>query len=599
MRRIATVACVLLAASARAATLKVGTVYWGFNGTVVPGRINLLSVELANPSPVPFDGELRLYKDSGVGGRVDASLVEPCFLSPDGHRWVQFYPYVRGEHEAWLLEWGPGADDRCELGKLGALGKLTLGPPARVALYDPGAATGMSGDPSIKHFPDHLFPVTVAATDGLHSVVLSHAPRWEPVRQQAFLDWLRRGGELHIVQGDGGRYPTFSDELAVLNSPRERQHVGGGLVLRHAVRPRDVTNDFLDKAGCPPCEFAPEPNYSGMNDLEQPLLRALSGITRPKHAWGLIYLTALAYIVVLGPLNYVFGRKRRNYRLTVLFFLGSVAAAAFVMHVLGRRGFGEAAAVHSLACARQIDADTYDVTQWANVFVTRGAEYRIAHAAPHNLYSGCSDHEAIRGVIMNGRDGAFVVDIPLYSHRPFLHRAKLTGDHIQLKVVAWRGTKQLEELVLALEAGFPEALHDMWALHGGLWYRLARQGSELRAATPGRQMEHFFPDQLPDDLAPPWQRGWRYGQDSDDDEVPPERVLARYRHVLAAREVGGSRFFLREFARRPPDDEHAQVFLFARAPQGFAVQGGRFGRQVGFVLYCVDVFRPGDGGPAP
>ncbi len=163
MGRIAIVASVLLAAAASASALDVTAVLWGFDGKVMPGRINLVSVELSNQSPAPFDGELRLYKDNGVGDRVDAPLIEPCFLSPGAQRWVQFYPYVRSEREAWFLAWGPGADNRRELGKLGALSKLTFGPPARVVLYDPESPTARGGDANIKHFPDHLFPTTVAA----------------------------------------------------------------------------------------------------------------------------------------------------------------------------------------------------------------------------------------------------------------------------------------------------------------------------------------------------------------------------------------------------------------------------------------------------
>ncbi|HUT37286.1 MAG TPA: hypothetical protein VNE39_27640 [Planctomycetota bacterium] len=585
MARIAAVASVLIAVSARAATLGVGTVRWGFDGKVVPGRINVVSVEVVNPSPAPFDGLLRLYKDRGLGDRAGAPLVEPCFLSPGATRWVQFYPYVRNEYDRWFLDSEPGAGERCELGK------PKLGPPARVLLHDPEDPLGTGRDIRFPLFADPLFPPTVAATDGLDSVLLDHVPRWEPVKSQAFLDWVRRGGELHLLHDRSGRYPVFGDELAVLNASQERQHVGAGLVLRHALSRREVSNEALAAKGCPPRRLITASDYSGMNDLEDPLLRALSSLTRPRHAWGLIYFTAIAYMVVLGPLNFVFGRKRRNYRLTLLFFLLSVAAAAAAMYGLGRRGHGEATAIHSLACARQIDADTYDVTQWVSAFVTRGATYDITHDAPHNLYSCCEDHEAIRGAIANGKDGVFRVDIPLYSHRGFLHRAKLKGHHVKLSVVRWRGSDRLEELALAPEPGFPDDVREMWAVHGDSQYRLTRQDGELRVVPHSASA---ISQSSPDDILPVWQRNWRHGWNAEDTETPPEEFLGRFWRVLMAREMGGTGSFHQEISRRPPDKDHVRVFLFARAPQGFEIKSDRFGKRLGFVLYCIDLFRPED-----
>ena len=462
MVRVATLilaAAILGVAPACAAALEVSQSQWGFDGKVVPGRIAILSVEVGNPSAAPFDGVLRLHKETGLGGRVDAPLVEPCFLSPGAARWVQFYPYVRDEHEAWVLEWGLGAKERH------LLPGIEVGPPARVVLHDPDDPLASGRGVRFRPFRENLFPPTVAATDGLHSVLLDRVPRWEPVRRQAFLDWLRRGGEVHVLRTPSGRHPVFPDELAVLSSPLERHRVGAGLVLHHAMGRAEASDAALAARGCPPCQLVAPPDYapSRIGDIEEPLFRALSDMTRPRHAWGFIYLTVVAYIVVLGPLNLLFGRKRRNYRHTLLFFLLTVAGAGVLLYFLGRRGHDEATAVNSLACARQIDADTYDVTQWVNVFVTRGATYRITHDAPHNLYSGCQDREAIRGLIANGKDGVFQVDIPLFSHRPFLHRAKLKGDHIKLDVVRWSVGERLEELVLAAEPGFPQRAAEVWA----------------------------------------------------------------------------------------------------------------------------------------
>ncbi|MBM4030600.1 MAG: hypothetical protein FJ291_02305 [Planctomycetes bacterium] len=626
MNRLVTIllALAIVSPPARAGALAVVSTEWGFGGKVVPGRIAILSVELANPSPAPFEGALTLYKGTGLGAHVDAPLVEPCFLSPGASRWVQFYPYVRREDEQWWLEWGPGPKDRSRLPG------PKLGPPARVVLYDADDPLGRSAKARYPLFPENLFPPTVAATDGLHSVLLDHAPRWEPVRREAFLDWLRRGGEVHVVQDRAGRHPVFPGELGVLNAPSPqpsprgrggeapspqpspqgrggeapspqpspqgrggRHHVGGGLVVRHGMPCRDVTDDTFRVNRCPAPKMSEEYTGYRLHDLEEPLFQALRNVTRPRHAWGLIYLTVIAYIMVLGPANLVFSRKRRDYRLSLLFFFLSVAGAAGLLYFLGRRGHDETTAVHSLAFARQIGPDTYDVTQWVNAFVTSGATYDITHDAPHNLYSGCTDHERVPGYIANGKDGLFKVEIPLFSHRPFLHRAKLKGHHIKLSVVTWRGESQLDELVLAPEPGFPEQILEGWALYRDAWYALSLRDGQLHSMGHRADTESFFPESAFQFPAEQWPRRMRYGRYGEEEEdLPPERLFARFPRALIAREVGGTGRFYNDISRRPSERDHLQVFLFTRAPQGFEIKSRRLGRRLGFVLYRIDLFRP-------
>ncbi len=578
--------CVLSAVGVRAATLELLQEKWGFDGTVVPGRINILSVEVRNPSSQPFDGILELYKGGGVGIRYDAPLVERCFISPGARRWVQFYPYVRHEHENWVLEWALGPNGSR------SLKRPKLGPPARVFLRDPESVMGLG---SLPHptLDDNLFPPTVAATDGLQSVLLDHAPRWEPVRREAFLDWLRRGGEVHLLLDRAGRHPVFTGELAVLNSTAERHRVGAGLVTRHEVTGRDADEEALATKGYPaPTLKAGDDSAPGrIEDMEGFLFHSLGGLTRPRHSWGLIYLTTIAYVVLLGPLNFLYARKRRDYRLSILFFFLCVAGCALALHYLGRRGQNEATAVHYLACARHIEGDSYDVTQWADAFVTRGAIYDITHDAPHNLYSACEDTERVRGQIANGLKGVFRVDIPVYSRCSFLHRGKLKGHHIQLKVAEWKGEETLERLVLEPAPGFPEDPECMFALHRDTWYDLALRGGKLEAVRRSGPPEGagVSPDFYPSYGRRRW--GRHYGD--EDSEVPAEKRLARLAPLLCAREAGGH-LFGHNIPSPPGPKDRVRVFIFTRCPETFDVQGRRFGRRLGFVLYSIGLWRPED-----
>ena len=142
------------------------------------------------------------------------------------------------------------------------------------------------------------------------------------------------------------------------------------------------------------------------------------------------------------PANLLAGRKLADYRLRIVLLLATIAGFALLFNAVGRRGQGEASVIHSLSYARAIDGDTYEVMQWINVFATRGAHYTITHAAPHNLYATGQDYEPVNGLIESGKDGRFIVDIPMFSRRAFLHEAEMKGANIPVKIVSWEGAER-------------------------------------------------------------------------------------------------------------------------------------------------------------
>jgi hypothetical protein len=571
-----------LVAPARAATLDVIQHRWGFDGRAVPDRINLLSIEISNPSSMPFQGFLKLVRAAAVGQESGAELVAGCYLAPGQTKWVQFFPYIRRRNEAWTVEWGLGLEGRARLRG------PTLGPPARVVLHDP--ADILSGEARFRAFPDGLFPTTVAATDGLHSVLIDHAPRWAPAQKQAFLDWLRRGGQAHILYGPNGRHPTFTGALAVLNAPLERLRVGAGLVVRHSLARAEVSEQTLTHKGLPQPKLR-QSNQASIYNLEEELFRVLRSMTRPEHNWPLIYLSTIAYILLVGPVNYLFGRKRRDYRLTLLFFFATVAGFAYLLGFIGRRGHGEATAVHSIAYARQLDGAHYDVTQWVNAFVTRGATYEITHDAPHNLYSTCQEFEAVRGAIVNGKDGAFQVEIPLFSGRSFFHRGKLKGHPIKLKVAEWQGEERLQKLVLDYEAGFPLDAPEMWALHRDTFYPLCVRDGRIRLKAPSGWNTDSFLSNIGAGLESSSFGPGLYA-DADPGQKAPEQVFRGLASPLIGRAIGGTPAFYHFFGHSPFPKDRVQVFIFAKSPEAFRIQGRHFGKRMGYVLYHIDLFKP-------
>ena len=199
MRNVVLFLLLLMAPAAEA--LDVAEVRWGFDGRAVPDWINPVSILLVNSSNKPYEGLLALSKSDAFGTRLGArvgnratSLLRPAAgsnsMSPSQ------------ETEETL---DPDVGRRCL--RAAALPVARLGPPATVMLDDPDQSG--HGAAPIPRLSDELFPTDVTGLDGLHSVLLDHAPRWEPARRQAFLDWLRCGGVVHVLHGEDGKFPVF------------------------------------------------------------------------------------------------------------------------------------------------------------------------------------------------------------------------------------------------------------------------------------------------------------------------------------------------------------------------------------------------------
>ena len=142
---------------------------WGFDGRILSSEFNLLSVRVSNPTDTPFDGVLRLARRDRTSQTVGAVMVERVYVSPFSTRWVQFYPYV---------------SDALETYSLTASGKVPVtvqaprkGKQMPVLLVAADSVSSTGGD--VRRFSEENFPPTVTATKSLHSLFMSHVPRWE------------------------------------------------------------------------------------------------------------------------------------------------------------------------------------------------------------------------------------------------------------------------------------------------------------------------------------------------------------------------------------------------------------------------------------
>ncbi len=563
------------------AALEVGKPLWGFDGKVLPNSFTIMSAEIVNRGAQPFDGDLVL-RDLASGVPVKQAV----FLAPGTSRWVQFHPYVGGYVPGWKLSWNDGRDREEDMGQ------PNTGAPATVLLADPDAP-GMRAA-RMRLFAENLFPTTVSATDGLGAVVLDHQPRWDAARREAFLDWVRRGGTVHLLPGADGAAVQFSDDFSPLNvtGSEDRQHVGAGLVVKHAITRAEMTEQWLKEHGFAAAELR-EDGQGNMSDRDGFILHKLAAITRPNIKWGLIYLLTVAYVILIGPVFYVL--RKKNYRVLLGGFIATVALFAWVFTVIGRRGYGEKQTYHSVSIARSLGAGRFDVHEWIHAFATVGDIYKFTHGDGSQLYATGFEGDTVRGEIREGKESLIAADIPLFSSRPFLHRGVMKADDPGLKIEEWTGvypdaknSGPLHGFRVSAAPEFRKRIFTAVLEHNGNYADLTPTpgGFELASGAQLKSAENFFANQRYTYY------GGRYSGSYYGDT---ENVVSELRllHPFLISLANGERAYSKKYLTQPAQNtDRARLFLYAEAPTSFAMKNDRFESGTGLVLYVADIFKP-------
>jgi hypothetical protein len=635
IRRFLIAGLFVICGASSAAAVEVRQTVWGFDGQVVAYRFNLLSVLVDNPAANPFEGTVELRKLGGTGQQIDARLVEPVFLAPYSSRWVQFYPYIKADGGNWEVSWGTGAASRM------SPPAVRIGKPAGVLLDDPDAIPESAG--SIRRLSENLFPPHSTATDCLAAVALDHVPKWDPARQKSFLEWLRRGGRVYVLQNADGKFPHFTGELQILEQDVPRRRVEAGFVHRLERTRRQLDSTFVERvivAGVDPSadpaaditatETAKTASANGNADPnadygfffnikwdpEATLLSNLKAMSRPEHGWVLIHFLALVYLGLVCPGCIAVGRKYNgDFRPTFGFLLGTVVLFSVAFLTVGRRGYNETTVVHSVAVARQAAGGMLDVTQWSNAFVVRGGDYSFTHDASGRIYSSCQEYEMVRGEIRNGPDAHFLADMPPWSSRTYSHRGLVAAPPIEVAVEEWQTTQEqdppamtarsparaavfrndraLARLTLRKVRNFPEEHLDLYILYGRKLYRLKETADRLELTSDAGPLSAVCRvgeyDEFRSLVAP---RG-TWGRHP---LAPPEReptttdVFRAMFFPLLARSLDlADQTEVEEFSL--PHDR-ARLLIYASLPTEFHTKDARIEKQDGYVLYCLDVFEP-------
>ncbi|MCM8540156.1 MAG: hypothetical protein NE328_07755 [Lentisphaeraceae bacterium] len=434
--------------------IQIGKIQWGFNNKVKKHTFNFVTFEVMNDSPTVYDSYIALEPD-GMG--VQTSLHKKLFLNPGQRKIVQFSCYIDHSDDNWTVKWEGGKS------------YIDKAPESNGSfIYLNQGFSAIRLNRGINLMQDSLFPATVTLTDDLDGLALDHNPDWSPKQKEAFMDWLRKGGAVFIINDRSGSQPKFTSIMSDLNNPDSKFHIGNGMVEREKVsitsfeKPYVNTTERIN-------EYTPNSNE---------YFQALQYLVKTDHNWTLIYFLIFVYLIVIGPVNYLIGKKTRDWKVPNLFFLIAVIGFSILFSVIGRRGYGEQTKLTSVSLADVIEEDKYDVQQWTNIFVTSGDLYNLTHNGSPNQYYSFS--EIGKKTMIDADTGTFTADIPLFSSRRMIHRAKLDGPKINAEIVPGKGVNSTAVKLTAPELNIDK----VWIVKNGNVYRTSKSSGIYEETSP-------------------------------------------------------------------------------------------------------------------
>ena len=567
---------------------------WGFKNTVVANQMNLLSVRLFNATPEPYEGMVTLAQHN-FRGQVGAEHVLPVFLSPNTERWVQFYVFAGNGHNTWHLKVGKGQQHNGSK----ELPRPTLGAPVRVFLAN--SANSLENSATMSRFPDDLFPTSVSGLDGLHSLVLAHAPEWSTPRRQALRDWVYSGGILHVYQDQLSAFPEFLRELDFINDVKEREVFGSGLVVKHAATRKQVSESVLNTMGYTLPKAIDQSDHAQSTfykDINQLMLLHLRKLVLPEHHWLLILFFAVVYLILIGPLNYILAKKWKNHFKTIGFFMACMLGFSAIFALAGRRGFGERSAVHSLSYVRPLENGFCDVTSWNHLFSTKGRNIALTNGGKNRIFATCEEDEKVRGRIVNGPEGVMMLDMPIFSSAQALSRSRLPGGDLGCNIEAGR-SKGIEELLISVGEDFPEEVVEAFFIHQGRVGDLEFVNGQLRMKKKRGGAKHLVNQEMQRtiqqiDNAFGSRFGFR-GQNQEEDQTVEERHRVMFYALIESILHTGQLFSSGVRTPEPPDMEPLHLFVIAPSPPGLNGAVDDFENPDSFMLLHQDLyFEPAD-----
>jgi len=564
-------------ASTAAAQLQLVDVEWGFDDAVTPGGFNPVVLHVQNVSGRPIEAVLTLQRSMGAGSEIGAAIVKPVYLMPGQVRAAPFVVYISEYDSQWRLSWGRRPSQRTDVPRY----SQKTGPVTVLLQRDDSPARRGLRLPMVRA---SRFPATLAATDGLAMVLLAEDPGLDLTRAEALVDFVKAGGTVALVRGPADRYPTFNGRLRELSSPLDVHPLGRGHVVKLDATIADLSNaakvDQLNLGN-----LTTNPNHS---DQTAVIREAFGDLVAVDHNWILIYLVAIGFVLLIGPVHWLTTLRRLDWRLSLGLLLGVVAVTTLVFDLVGRRGVGESTVVHSIGIAKQMEPGVYDVTQHLHLFVAAGGQYPITHASNRNVYSAGQVWEKVPAMIRDGRPGMMQIDIPLYSARGLMHRAKMEGPAFEAKAVAMPEDEGF--LKIAVPDDLPTPILKAWAVRDGehhelqqregLWVADMRSGPANVADGQAAQAMTY--------------NTWGHPRDNRPIEVRREEKIEQLGKQLLGQLVNRDAVMRRNPWLGATENGRLHLRLLAPAPDAMKLPTDLYPQQHSYLLYDLRVATPED-----
>ncbi|MBC7967070.1 MAG: hypothetical protein H7Z17_14235, partial [Fuerstia sp.] len=585
---------------------------WGFDGRVMSGQFMPLSIEIDNLSDEPIEAQATLRSVAGMMRETGGTATQSVFLSPHSRRWVQFYPYVVGMTTSWRFElrtetetftFVPIDQPRSVVDSNSLQMKDSDQSLTAVILDRPDALIKIPA--TIKHMPEEIFPPYATATHGLCALFMDHVPDWETPRQEAMLSWLKAGGRLHLLHDQNNQILRFSGPLAALNEPFPEFHVGSGSVTRHEIQRAQLTKDIVATAVMPQSL-----SKADLDEIEQynqqagggfsfgtsstdddELFAELRQLTQPDHLWWLIFLLSLCYVGLIFPGCWILSRQRTLHFLVTYGSIAGLAAIFSLMFLfIGRRGYGEATSLHSVAIARAEDDTHSSLLQLTTLFVTEGNTYSVTDKDRQTLLASGASEESVDARITSGNTASFVSRIPPYSSQAIRSRRRIETDDWNLAVTSLNQQgDELKELTIAFGKKFPnDPLVECMVIHGRNLHhtQIDRRRGQLKL-TSGRQLLRSYCTPADSYMAVPSMLQ-TIAEPEQEPKDPVEASFKRMLPDLVRRSLVDD--FVQDVAKfRLPED---RIRLLVYAPMTDTQHLGIDAdiRRVGRILYVRDLF---------
>lgn len=541
-------ALLLLLAAALAAPLKaqdeapleVLDVRWGFEQRLVPLAFQPVAVRVRNASAERFDGLITLKRRSMMGGAAGGMRAQPVSLAPDQARWVAFHVQVQSVDDLGFRFGWRGASAKGDLTLPRALRRPDAGGDALIELSSPRRLDRPASQ--LRAFPSALFPPTAAAAQSLAGAVLDHQPRWGVARQRAFIDWIRSGGSLLLVDGSEGPV-RFDGELSPLNQAGEFA-LGSGLVRRAPRAAQPLTRAHIERL----IGGAREPQIHGDDGLANEVFLKLQRRLRSETSWGLVVLLALVYLVMIFVGGLLIGRRRHHLVLGA-YYLILIALFGLGFGYLGARGNGEQSTFSYVGLVRPIDAQRGSAQLYTNAFTILSHDLEVGLAG-HTLVDDTENERSMNSILSEGPGGGLRRRLALFSSQPLVLGGVVEVPSPQVTVVRWEPDPRRSSSPGSLELQIADPdprLMDRCFISWRSWvWKVRHQGGRIVLDRDDGSMDA-------DQLAPHrWHNPW---DDADVQGIPDGPEIARF---LVAAACPGTHNWA-QFADRDPDE--ARLFL--------------------------------------